>query len=49
MGFLDIIIFLLVLSWIGGFAIHVGGGLIHILLGIAVILLIFRLVRGRRV
>jgi len=47
MGLLDIIILLLVLSWVGGFAIHVGGGLIHILLVIALVMLIFRLVGGR--
>ena len=43
MGILDIIIILLVLGWLGGFAFHVGGGLIHILLVIAVIVLIARL------
>ncbi len=26
MGLLDIIILILVLSWVGGFAVHVGGG-----------------------
>jgi hypothetical protein len=30
-----------------GFALHIGGGLIHILLVIAVILLIFNIVTGR--
>jgi hypothetical protein len=43
----DIII--LILLWLGGFAFHVGGGLIHILIVIALILLIVRLVSGRRV
>jgi hypothetical protein len=43
MGLLDIIIILLVVSWLGGFSLHLGGGLIHLLLVIAVIVLIFRL------
>jgi hypothetical protein len=48
MGLLDILIVILVLSWIGGFTVHVGGGLIHLLLLIALILLIVRLVgRGK--
>jgi hypothetical protein len=49
MGLLDIIILILILSWVGGFAVHVGGGLIHLLLVIAVIMLIFRLARGGKV
>lgn len=43
MGILDIIILLLVISWLGGFALHVGGGLIHLILVIAVIILLARL------
>lgn len=43
MNILNIIIILLVLSWIGGFSLHVGGGLIHLLLVIAVIIFIVRL------
>jgi hypothetical protein len=34
--------------WLLGFSFHVGGGLIHILLVIAVIVLIFNLISGRR-
>lgn len=49
MGLLDIIILILVLSWVGGFFVHVGGGLIHLLLVIAVIMLIFRIARGGKV
>jgi hypothetical protein len=44
-----VIILILVLLWLGGFAMHIGGGLIHLLLVIAVIVLIVRLVSGRRV
>jgi len=49
MGLLDILIVVLVLSWLGGFAVHVGGGLIHLLLVIAVIMLIVRIARGGKV
>ena len=31
MGILDIIIILLIVGWLGGFAFHIGGGLIHLL------------------
>lgn len=46
MGILDIIIILLVISWLGGFTLHVGGGLIHLLLVIVVIVLVVRLLGG---
>ncbi len=49
MGLLDVIILLVLLSWIGGFSLHVGGGLIHILIVIALVMFIFRLAGGRRV
>jgi Family of unknown function (DUF5670) len=42
-----IIVILLVL-WLLGLLVHVGGSLIHLLLVIAVIVLIINLVRGRR-
>jgi hypothetical protein len=44
-----LVIVILVLMWLGGFALHVGGGLIHLLLVIAVIVLVIRLLTGRRV
>lgn len=43
MGLLDIIILILVISWLGGFALHIGGGLIHLILVIAIIVLVARL------
>ena len=43
-----IIIVILLLLWLGGFAFHIAGGLIHILLVIAVIVLIIQLITGRR-
>ena len=42
-----IFVILLVL-WLLGFSFHIAGALIHILLVIAVIVLIFNLVSGRR-
>ena len=42
-----ILVILLVL-WLLGFLTHVGGGMIHLLLVIAVIILIINLVSGRR-
>jgi len=44
-----LIIIILIILWLGGFAMHVGGSLIHILIVIALILLIVRLATGRRV
>jgi len=43
------IIGILLLLWLLGFAFSVGGGLIHALLVIAVVVLIFQLITGRRV
>jgi Family of unknown function (DUF5670) len=42
------IIVILVVLWLLGFIAHIGGGLIHLLLVIAVIILIINLIRGRR-
>ena len=42
------ILVVLVILWLLGFVSHVGGNLIHILLVIAVIVLIYNLVIGRR-
>ena len=42
-----IFIILLVL-WLLGFTIHVGGALIHLLLVIALVVLIVQLIQGRR-
>ena len=39
---------LLLLFWLLGFGFHVAGGLIHLLLVIAVVLLIVNLLSGRR-
>jgi Family of unknown function (DUF5670) len=39
---------ILLVLWLLGFSFHVAGGLIHLLLVIAVAVLIFNLVTGRR-
>ena len=42
------IIVILGILWLLGFSFNVGGGLIHVLLVIAVVVLIFNLLSGRR-
>lgn len=49
MSLIDVVILLVLISWLGGFSLHVGGGLIHVLIVIALIMLIFRIAGGRRV
>ncbi|WP_242141005.1 lmo0937 family membrane protein [Sphingomonas sp. TREG-RG-20F-R18-01] len=39
---------ILLILWVLGFAVHIGGGLIHLLLVAAVVVVIFNLVSGRR-
>jgi hypothetical protein len=46
-GILWAVITVLFVLWLIGFALHVGGGLIHLLLVVAVIVLIFNIVTGR--
>jgi len=38
----------ILILWLLGFSLHVAGGLIHILLVVALIVLIFNLLSGRR-
>ncbi|HET9014345.1 MAG TPA: lmo0937 family membrane protein [Thermomicrobiaceae bacterium] len=42
------IIVILVVLWLIGFLVHLGGSLIHLLLVVAVIVLIYQLLAGRR-
>jgi hypothetical protein len=42
------ILIVLLILWLLGFGLHVGGGLIHLLLVVAAVVLIFNLVSGRR-
>jgi Family of unknown function (DUF5670) len=43
------ILVILLILWLLGFLTHVGGGLIHLILVIALIILVIQLVTGRRV
>ena len=43
-----IAVILFILWLLGAFAFHVGGGLIHLLLVLAVIVILYRLITGRR-
>ena len=38
----------LVVLWLLGFSLHIAGGLIHLLLVIAVVVLVYNLISGRR-
>jgi len=44
-----IAVVLLILWLLGFFALHVGGGLIHLLLIIAIIVVLVRIIQGRKV
>jgi hypothetical protein len=46
-GILWTLITILFVLWILGFALHVGGALIHLLLVVAVVLFVFNLLTGR--
>ncbi len=43
------ILVVLLILWLLGFSLHIGGALIHLLLVIAVVVLVFNLVSGRRI
>jgi hypothetical protein len=39
---------IVVVLWLLGFSLHIGGGLIHLLLVVGLVVLIYNLVTGRR-
>jgi len=39
---------ILVVLWLLGFSLHIAGGLIHLLLVVALVVLVFNLITGRR-
>jgi len=43
---LEILFIVILLLWLGGFALGIAGGLIHILLVVALVVVIIRLLRG---
>ena len=47
-GYAWTIFVILLVLWLLGFSFHIAGGLIHLLLVVAVIVLIFNLIAGRR-
>jgi hypothetical protein len=49
MGLIEFLAVILVLMWLGGFALHIGGGLIHLLLVLAVVVFFFRFLRSSTV
>ena len=46
MGLLNLVVIVLLFMWLGGFAFNIAGGLIHILLVIAVIVFLLRFIGG---
>ncbi len=42
------ILAVVLILWLLGFSLHLGGGLIHLLLVVALIVLVFNLISGRR-
>lgn len=42
------ILVVLGILWLLGFSLHIGGGLIHLLLVVALVVLVFNLLTGRR-
>jgi len=42
------IVLILFVLWLLGFSLHIGGGIIHILLVVALVVLVYNLITGRR-
>ena len=42
------VVVVLLILWLLGFSLHIGGGLIHILLIVGLVVLVINLVNGRR-
>ena len=42
------IVLILFVLWLLGFSLHIGGGLVHILLIVALVVLVYNLITGRR-
>ncbi len=47
MGIIEILAIVLLIMWFGGFALSIGGSLIHILLVVAIIVFLLRFIRGK--
>jgi len=49
MGLLELAVVVLLVAWLAGFAFNVGGGLIHVLLIVAVVMFFGRYLRTRTI
>lgn len=49
MSLLDLILILILVAWLGGWGLHVGGDLIHVLLALLLVGIIVRVFTGRRI
>ena len=47
MGLIEIIAIILIIMWLGGFALNIGGGFIHLLLVIAIVVFLLRFIKGK--
>jgi len=47
MGLLELLIVIVLVMWLAGFSLAVGGNLIHLLLLIVLVLIVVRLAQGR--
>jgi len=47
MGIIEIVAIILILMWLGGFILNIGGNLIHILLILAIVVFLLRFIRGK--
>jgi hypothetical protein len=45
MGIIELVAVILIILWLGGFALNIGGNFIHILLVIAVVIFLVRLIK----
>ena len=43
------VVVLLLILWLLGFTMHIAGGLVHLLLVVALVVIVLRLLTGRRV
>ena len=48
LNLLWLVVVICIVAWLCGFALHVAGGLIHILLVVALVVIVVRLIAGRR-
>jgi len=47
MGIIEIVAIILLIMWLGGFALNIGGNFIHLLLVLAIVVFLLRFIRGR--